>query len=115
MKTKLIEIRDSGTFIIALCIDMNPASAIQHAYLRRYGYPCDGRPNIMLTHANGGQKASNDPYEWSGRTYPEAHHYIIEHWDELQDGSVVDVEFIKGETKEPKVSELFAAAHSEGR
>ena len=34
-----------------------------------------------------------------------AHHYIQEHFDELHDGDVVDVEFILGETKAPKVSE----------
>jgi len=34
-----------------------------------------------------------------------AHKYIKEHWDELRSGSVVDVEFILGESKEPKASE----------
>jgi hypothetical protein len=34
-----------------------------------------------------------------------AHHWIIEHWDELKDSDVVDVEFILGETQQPKVSE----------
>ena len=36
-----------------------------------------------------------------------AHHYIIEHWDKLRDGDVVDVSFILGETQQPKVSERF--------
>lgn len=30
---------------------------------------------------------------------------IIDHWDELEDGSVVDVQFILGERLEPKRSE----------
>ncbi len=36
---------------------------------------------------------------------PVAHHYIIEHWAELSDGDVVDVEFILKETTVLKVSE----------
>jgi hypothetical protein len=114
MKTKLLEIRDEGTFLPVLCVDMNPgiesgallAYEAQHYLLRRVGYPCDGRPNIALTRldANGG-KCWNDPYGWGGRTYPVAHNYIIEHWAELRDGDVVDVSFILGETAEPKQSE----------
>lgn len=42
-----------------------------------------------------------------------AHNWIIDHWQELKDGDVVDVQFILGETKEPKVSErLVHAWHS---
>jgi hypothetical protein len=106
MKVKLIEIRDDGTMIVALCVDMNPENDIQRDYLRRYGFACDGRPNIMITHAYGnGAPATNDPYEQHGRTWRVAHHYIIEHWNELNDGDVVDVEFISGETRAPKISE----------
>ena len=108
METKLIEIRDEGTMIIALCVDMNPANDWQRKALRRYGYPCDGRPNIMITHATGGKRATNDPYDWGDRTWATAHNHIIEHWNELSDGSVVDVSFILGETPAPKVSEIVA-------
>lgn len=106
METKIIEIRDEGTCIFALCVNMNPANAVQRMALRRYGYPCDGEPNIMLTHATGERKASNDPYFWGDRTFGTAHNYIIENWADLTDGSVVDVSFILGETAKPKVSEL---------
>jgi hypothetical protein len=105
MKIKLLEIRDSGTMFIALCIDMNPDNDIQRWALSRYGFPCDGRPNIMMTHATGGNVADNDPYGWNNRTYAIAHHFIIENWETLNDGDVVDVEFILGETSQPKVSE----------
>lgn len=72
------------------------------------GFPCDGRPNILLTHLRaGGDPAWNDPYGWerSARTFPVAHDYIIKNWEKLRDGDVVDVEFILGETKVPKASE----------
>lgn len=110
MKTKIIEIRDEGTFIAALCVDMNPDNEAQRYYLHRHGYPCDGRPNILLTHAAAnGEQATNDPYAWGNRrTYAVAHNYIIDHWEELQDGSVVDVEFILGHRPAPKISERLS-------
>lgn len=106
IEAKVLEIRDEGTFIPALAVDINPSTEQQRYLMRRVGYPCDGVPNVILTHltANGGP-AWNDPYGWSGRTYPVAHNYIIEHWHELDDGDVIDVQFILGETAAPKRSE----------
>lgn len=105
MLAKALEIRDAGTFIPALAVDMNPANNEQRWLMDRCGYPCDGRPNIIVTRLDGNGKATNDPYAWGGRTWPVAHNYIIERWTELKDGDVVDVQFILGETKEPKLSE----------
>jgi hypothetical protein len=105
MKSKALEIRDEGTFIPALAIDMQPENEGQRYLLRRCGYACDGEPNIILTRLSGDGEATNDPYEWGGRTWPVAHNWIIEHWHELADGDVVDVSFILGESERPKVSE----------
>jgi hypothetical protein len=126
MKTKLLEIRDEGTFIPMLCVDINPGDPYPRQgsfteeeiekYLIQYnarlylllrcGYPCDERPNIAMTHLSAsGDRFSNDHHFWGGRTRPVAHKYIIENWESLNDGDVVDVQFILGETKEPKVSE----------
>lgn len=108
MKHKIFEIRDSGTMFLVLCVDMNPAGTTERLALRRYGYPCDGRPNILMTHLTGDGHATNDPWGWGGSsTYQHAHHYIIDHWGELQTGDVVDVEFIRGTTTEKKVSDVW--------
>lgn len=130
MKVKVLELRDEGTFIPLLCVDMNPgepypskspfsedelsqsldACRARHYLLRRCGYPCDGRPNIAITHLSAdGDKCSNDPHYWGGRTRPVAHRYIIENWHALKDGDVVDVQFILGETLAPKRSERETA------
>lgn len=106
MQTKVLEIRDKATFIPCVAIDMNPTSSAQVFLLKRCGYPCDGVPNIAISHLDAnGTPLWNDPYAWGGRTYPVAHNYIINHWNELKDGDVVDVEFILGETKAKKISE----------
>ncbi len=106
MKVKTLEVRDEGTFIPVLCVDMNYDNEDQRYLLRRCGYPCDGRPNILMTNLSAdGTPAWNDPYGWGGRTRPVAHNWIIENWDTLKDGDVVDVSFILGETSKPKISE----------
>ena len=107
MDAKTFEIRDVATFIAALAVDINPSNPQQRYLMRRCGYPCDQKPNVILTRLNGNGKATNDPYEWGGRTWPVAHHYIIEHWHDLVDGAVIDVEFILGEKPTSKVSEQF--------
>jgi hypothetical protein len=122
MKAKALELRDRATFIPILCVDMNPGIyrddgpgmsteyEAQRYLLRRVGYPCDGRPNIIVTRLAGSGHATNDPDQWGGRTFPVAHHWIIEHWNELKDGDVVDVEWILGETQAPKSSERIEAS-----
>lgn len=124
MKVKLLEVRDEGAFIAMLCIDMNPSDSIfsllgmspaeyekRRYLLRRCGYLCNGRPNIAITSLDaGGDRCSNDPYFWGDRTRKTAHEYIIQNWEKLQDGDVVDVEFILGETEAPKKSERETSA-----
>lgn len=118
MQVKLLELRDEGTFIPLLCVDMNPdlgadggqMFTAQSYLLRRCGYPCDRRPNIAITRLGAhSDPCSNDPHSWGGRTMPVAHKHIIENWGKLKDGDVVDVEFILGEKPAPKVSERLTA------
>jgi hypothetical protein len=107
MEIKILEIRDSGTFFPMLCINLGKADNEGQRYLmRRVGYPLDGRPNVAVCHLRcDNDKITNDPCQQEGRTYPVAHSYIIDHWDELKDGDVVDVRFILKETSEPCPSE----------
>jgi hypothetical protein len=100
---KVLEVLDRHTFIPVLAVNINPANDAQLYLMRRCGYPCDWEPNILLTRLSAdGSPAWNDPYGWGGRTFPVAHNWIIENWNTLSDGDVVDVEFILGETKAPK-------------
>jgi len=107
LEVKVLEVRDRATFIPVLAVSMQPRNDGQRWLMRRVGYPCDGRPNVLLTRLSGYGQATNDPYAWAEgvRTLPVAHNWIIDHWEELADGSVIDVEFILGERAERKVSE----------
>jgi hypothetical protein len=108
MECKTLEIRDRMTFIPALAVNINPDNQAQRYLMRRCGYPCDGLPNIILTRLSGDGAATNDPYTWgNSRTFQVSHNYIIDNWNALADGDVIDVEFILGETKHPKNTERF--------
>lgn len=113
MITKILEVRDRMTFLPILAVDMNangfvddPSFIAERYLLRRVGYPCDDKPNILITKlAADGSPANNDPHHWGDRTMAVAHLFIIDHWTALKDGDVVDVEFLLGETSAPKLSE----------
>jgi len=124
LEVKLIEIRDEGTMFSALCVNMNPVTIplegpeeliAETRHLRHCGYPCDGRPNIMMTHTSGnGTPATNDYYRWNDRTFQNAHHHITENWDDLKTGDVVDVALILGEKSEPSKAEIGMPFNYEG-
>jgi hypothetical protein len=112
MITKLFEVRDAGTFIpviatrlMAAVSDYNDNVLQAEEYLiRRAGFSSES-DDVFLARLTD-FKGCYDPSMWEDkRTMLNAHKYIKEHWEELRSGSVVDVEFILGESKEPKQSE----------
>lgn len=120
MQVKLFEIRDRMTFIPVVCVRFDWAEETdafpdaQRPYpaerylIRRCGY--GPRPEIIMTKLAGGEVAHYDPHAWGGRTLNNAHLHISDHWNELESGQVIDVEFILGETTQPKQSEAFTTA-----
>lgn len=101
MQAKLLEIRDSGTFIPVLAIDIDA----RDGYLAsRAGF---GSRCIELVYL-ASNRCAYDPYDWADRTLQTAHVYIEEHWDEIEHEDVIDVQHILGETATPKQSERFA-------
>lgn len=108
MIAKLFEIRDKATFIPALALALSKRPDLSDAenyLLGRSGY--GGDRCVMLSRLNGGH-IHCDPYNWGDRTMHAAHLFIEENFDNLESGAVIDVEFILGETKAPKVSEAIA-------
>ena len=112
MKTKAFEIRDKGTFIPAVGILMQSDDGAEHFLLRRAGFSCQrekGMPrDVLLCRMEAAgiiRNATYDEFSWGDRTFFIAHKYIREHWDELQSGAVICVEYILGERATPKQSE----------
>lgn len=120
MIVKALEIRDKWTFIPVIAVKMVPggpssdptASVNEHYLLARAGYTVTN-PRIILCRMGASgvdRNATYDPYAWSNdaRTMCVAHLYIEENFDKLKSGDVIDVEFILGETTQPKQSERFS-------
>lgn len=105
MKAKMFEVRDAHTYIPVLAVKMEPTCEADRHLLARSGYglmPAVQAQYIQLTQVYGGHGRSLcDPYEWGGRTMPTAHKFIIEQFDTLENGAVVDVQFILGEVPAP--------------
>lgn len=100
METKFIEIRDRSTFIPAFAFSIDGSD---HYLARRAGF----QSRLIYLVSLSAQRCAYDPWNWAGggRTYNRAHQWIEQHWDEIENGAVVDVEFILGERAEPKRSE----------
>jgi hypothetical protein len=113
MITKTFELRDRATFVPVLAIRLEPGCEADRYLFGRAGFtpnPDRQREYIMLCGLNGGREtATCDPHDWPNRTRQEAHKYIREHFEELESGAVVDVEYILGETASPKRSEAREA------
>lgn len=132
MIIKAFEVRDKATFVPVLAVQMTPDLApmamirdlpsrldelsidlvaffrgrdAEGYLLRRCGYPTAPPYAVLLTRLDSLSRATVNPYDWGDRTFQVAHFYITEHFDELEDGAMVDVEFILGETAAPKRSE----------
>ena len=107
METKCLELRDSMTFIPVICLRPVPTNAAQRYLLRRDGYRGEIDEGCIIMINSQCRGCAYDCYDWPGnpRTLRVAHHYIAEHWHELRDGDVIDVEFILGETLQKKISE----------
>ena len=98
MKTKLLEIRDRMTMIPAIAVQISGADG-PLARAAGYGSAC-----VLFGRADGPTMVY-DPFHWRDRTMMQAHMWLRDHFDEVETGDVVDVEFLLGETSSPKVAE----------
>lgn len=115
MTSKLVEIRDKGTFIPALAVRLDSDNEQERWLLAKAGYglaPEDQARYVILAQINGGGgRCACDPYEWgqNPRTYHIAHKWIIANFDTMPNGAVVCVEHILGERASPKTSDRFCS------
>lgn len=112
MEIKLIELRDRGTFIPIMAIKLGSEIEKERWLLSRagYGVTASEQSEYVLFARLGGGLISYNPSSWPApvRTYREAHRWLIEHWDEMPSGGVLDVQYILGETDRPKESERMS-------
>jgi hypothetical protein len=113
MTSKTVEIRDVATFIPALAIRLDPATERDRYLLARAGYPREPQRQaefiVLMRLAGGNGQATCDPYDWTNRTMHVAHQWLLEHFEEIESGAVVDVEYLLGLRPAPKLSEQDTA------
>jgi len=110
MDCKTIEIRDCGTFIPALAIRLEPTNDSDNYLLSRAGFgptPDYQCTHIILMSLNQPNRCEHNAHSWASgsRTMPAAHQWLELHFDEIESGEVLDVEFILGERTTKKLSE----------
>jgi hypothetical protein len=106
VEIKCLELRDANTFVPVICIRPVADNDAQRYLLRRDGYRADATERCIIMIDAQCRGCAYDPYHWVGkRTKRTAHAYIEQHWHELADGEVIDVQFILGETLSKKISE----------
>lgn len=107
MSVKYIEIRDRMTAIPAMIIKPSVTERQDERYLAR-SVGCSDHTVYLLKLSDG--KCHYDPYTWStcdGRTMKIAHTYCVDHFDEIQSGDVIDVEYVLGESKTKKIAQFL--------
>lgn len=108
MTIKLFELRDRMTCICAMAVKLEARDDRERKLLQwaGYGYACSSDYVLLCGLGGINRQISYDQYSWDNRTMQVAHDHIINNFDRLEYGAVIDVEFLLGETKEPKKSEL---------
>lgn len=104
MTVKTFEVRDVGTTVPVLALKLGARDARDRWILDRTGYETP-EAYVILLRLNP-IEGQYDPYEWTyGRTLRIAHFHLQEHFDDLPNGAVIDVQFILGETPSPRETE----------
>lgn len=108
MQIKLFEILDRATCMPVMVVKLQDTSAARYPLLSRAGFNPFGEPVCYMFVTLAHPKANWDAYGWPAgdRTCSSAHKYIEQHFDELPDGAVVDVQYILGETQTPRPSDV---------
>lgn len=107
LEIKFFEVRDRGTNMPAMAIKMIPRDSVSENYImQKAGFSPDAPFCVELVFIEI-SRCGFDPYDWNDRTRMVAHQYIEKNFEVLESGSVVDVEFILGETKTKKQSEMI--------
>ena len=111
LDTKVIEIRDRATFVVAIATRLTNVSgrtSEQERYLLSragFGLTCDDQAGYVVLYLPHNTRGTYDPFDWCDRTFHNVHQHLLRHWPEIKSGDVVDVEYILGETASPKKSE----------
>jgi len=107
MEIKTLEIRDRATFIPVIAIRPGPRNEAERYLWGRVGFGTTAarQEQYTLVGKIGIDELHYDPRRWNNARMTEAHMYISRNWDAIENGQVIDIEYLLGETDKPKESE----------
>lgn len=110
MICKTFELRDRATFVPVIAIKLQPTNEADRYLLARSGYGKTKEEQaeyVLMAGLDGGLgNMVCDPHHWGdNHTRYVCHTYIIDNFDGLESGDVIDAEFIAGLSVKPKISE----------
>ncbi len=109
MQVKMFEVRDRHTHIPVIAVNFENSTEPEKRLLGRAGFGTTdmARAHYVMLYKTNQDFGTTDPFNWPGssRTMREAHIHLQKHFNELETGAVIDIEFILGETPTPKLSE----------
>lgn len=103
---KNLEVRDRGTLYTVLAFRVIPDSPNEEAFMKRAGYSSE-YPDVFLMTYDPDCRCSYDPYSWAERTLHEAHRWIRDNFESINNYDVIDVEYLLGESNTKKESEIW--------
>jgi len=120
MKTKLFEVRAEGTCIPVMAVRLDASNGAEAYLLGRSGYGLSSpswHSYVFLFPIEFEGPAVTDPFKQPLRELLIAHKYVLDHFDELEPGAVLDVDYIEGRRTEPREpdGEAYRRAFENGR
>lgn len=104
MNSKFLEIRDRATTIPVIATITYSDDENEQKYFDHAGFDED---TIILTILSPNTQSECNSYNWDNRRITTAHQYIEEHFYELNNFDVIDIEFILGESENKKKPEII--------
>jgi hypothetical protein len=108
MEIKTLEVRDRSTFIPVVAVKVVPSNSSEKYLWNRAGFNMDSGSSIILLGRINDLHLEFYPPVWSNRTMSTVHEYLQNSWDGVENGQVLDVEYILGETDKAKESERIS-------
>ena len=106
-EVKIFEVRDRATFMILSAMFIPSWQNIKTPDSIKYlvWWAGHARDMVIMCNLTDPFKIETHPGAWKDRTYSTTHQYIVDNWDGLISGQVLDVEYILGEVDTPKESQ----------
>lgn len=101
-ESKLFAVHDRATLFAVLAQHLTPETDEEYAIMARAGFSSPDNYDFFVRMAGDVQEFSYDPYAFSDQlTMGTVTRYIRCNWDDLESGTMLDAEVLRGE-KDPE-------------